>query len=57
MQLAQAYISPNSQNYIVAIKLLEDQYKLLEGKDSRMINDSFKLMAYLKSKVPSKAKE
>jgi len=57
IQLAQAYINPNSQNYVEAIKLLEETYKLLEGKDTRLVNDSYKLMAYLKSKVPPKTKD
>ena len=52
ISLAQAYINPNAVNYIEAIKVLEDTYRTFEGKDSRVLNDSFKLMAYLKSKVP-----
>jgi hypothetical protein len=55
--LAQAYINPNSQNYIEAIRILDEIYKQLEGKDGRLLNDSYKLMAYLKSKIPAKSKE
>lgn len=55
--LAQTYINPNSQNYIEAIRLIDDSYKQYEGKDSRLLNDSYRLMAYLKSKIPPKGKD
>jgi hypothetical protein len=29
----------------------------MDGKDGRLLNDSYRLMAYLKSKVPPKGKE
>jgi hypothetical protein len=38
------------------MKLLEEAYKQFEGKDSRLISDSYKLMGYLKSKIPPKGK-
>lgn len=51
------YINANSQNYLEAKKLLDDAYKQLDGKDTRLLNDSYKLMAYLKSKVPPNSKD
>lgn len=55
--LAQCYINPNSQNYLEAIKLLEECYKSIDGKDQKLLNESYKLMAYLKSKIPPRQKD
>jgi hypothetical protein len=55
--LAQTYLNPSSQNYIESIRLLDEVYKQFEGKDARLISDSYRLMGYLKSKIPPKNKE
>lgn len=55
--LAQCYINPNNQNYLEAIKLLEECYKNAVEKGNKLFNDSFKLMGYLRSKVPPNGKD
>jgi hypothetical protein len=55
--LAQTYLNPSSQNYLEAARLLDEAYKQFDGKDARIISDSYRLMGYLKSKIPPKNKE
>jgi hypothetical protein len=57
MGLAQTYLNATSANYLEAIKLLDDGYRSMEAKDARLLNDSYKLMAYIKSKIPVKKQE
>ena len=57
ISLAQTYLNPSSQNYGESIRLLDELYKPFEGKDSRIISDSYRLMGYLKSKIPPKSKD
>jgi RNA polymerase-associated protein CTR9 len=55
--LAQCYLHPNTQNYLEAIKLLEDCHRNADAREERLLNDSLKLMAYLKAKVGSSGKQ
>lgn len=57
ISLAQSYLNPSSQNYIEAIRLIDEVYKHFDGKDARIISDSYRLMGYLKSKIPPKGKD
>lgn len=57
MALAQTYLNASSPNYLEAIKLLDDGYRSIEAKDARLLNDSYKIMAYMKSKIPVKKQE
>ena len=54
ISLAQCYIHPNTQNYVEAIKLLDECYRSVDKQESRLFSDSYKLMAYLKSKIPGR---
>ena len=49
--LSQCYTHPVAQNYIEALRLLEDCHRTANKNEARTLNDSCRLMGYLKSKV------
>jgi len=52
LYLAYCYTNPITQNYTEAIKMLEDCHRTANKHDARALNDSYRLLGYLKSKVP-----
>ena len=52
ISLAQAYINPS--NFVEAIKLLEEVFKSIPSKSRKLLNECYKTLAYVRSKVSLK---
>lgn len=56
-EIALAQVHVHSQNYLEAMKILEEVFKNIDSKYSKMLSECLRFMGYLKSKIPPKQKE